>query len=234
MNCGGAVKTAVNPAKCRCPNRFSASAPTKEHAVVLVNESPPPPGMSRRSARRCGSRVPFAAAVDGRFFRPFARLHPTKNFPSFSVVFIGITSALACLLNLDVLINALIVIQVLIQFMAQIIAVTLIRRNRPGIVRPFRMPLYPFTSIIAFLGWLYILVASGTPYIHFGFRPNGHWSTRILLAGKASAGVALRMTPGNSTRVGRKPSSARDPLVALDAIVAGELYVNGFNFKRTN
>ena len=27
------------------------------------------------------SRVPYAAAVDGRFFRPFARLHPTKNFP---------------------------------------------------------------------------------------------------------------------------------------------------------
>jgi amino acid transporter len=115
------------------------------------------------------SRVPFAAAVDGRFFRPFARLHPSKNFPSFSVLFIGISSAVACLLNLDVLINALIVIQVLIQFMAQVVAVTLIRRNRPDIDRPFRMPLYPVTSIVAFLGWLYILVASGAPYIAAGF-----------------------------------------------------------------
>lgn len=115
------------------------------------------------------SRVPYAAAVDGRFFRPFARLHPRKNFPSFSVLFIGISSAFACLLTLDVLINALIVIQVLIQFMAQIVAVTLIRRNRPDIARPFRMPLYPITSIVAFLGWLYILVASGVPYILAGF-----------------------------------------------------------------
>lgn len=115
------------------------------------------------------SRVPYAAAVDGRFFQPFARLHPTKRFPSFSVLFIGIASALACLLSLDVLINALIVIQVLIQFMAQIIAVTLIRRNRPDIVRPFSMPLYPYTSIIAFLGWLYILIASGLSYILAGF-----------------------------------------------------------------
>jgi amino acid transporter len=115
------------------------------------------------------SRVPYAAAVQGRFFRPFAHLHPTKNFPDVSVLFVGIASAFACLLTLDVLINALIVIQVLIQFMAQIFAVTLIRRNRPDIVRPFNMPLYPYTSIVAFLGWLYILVASGTYYILAGF-----------------------------------------------------------------
>ncbi len=115
------------------------------------------------------SRVPYAAAADGRFFRPFARLHPVKSFPTFSLVFIGVTSALACLLNLDVLINALIVIQVLVQFMAQVVAVTLIRRNRPDIPRPFQMPLYPVTSIIAFLGWLYILVASGAAYIIAGF-----------------------------------------------------------------
>jgi amino acid transporter len=114
------------------------------------------------------SRVPYAAAVEGRFFRVFARLHPTRAFPSFSVVFIGVCSALACLLNLDVLVNALIVIQVLVQFMAQVIAVTLIRRNRPDIPRPFRMPLYPLTSIVAFLGWLYILIASGLSYILAG------------------------------------------------------------------
>ncbi len=119
------------------------------------------------------SRVPFAAAMDGRFFRPFARMHPVKGFPTFSLVFIGVTSALACLLTLDVLINALIVIQVLVQFMAQVIAVTLIRRNRPDIPRPFQMPLYPVTSIIAFLGWLYILVASGAPYIIAGFALFG-------------------------------------------------------------
>jgi amino acid transporter len=126
------------------------------------------------------SRVPYAAAEDGRFFSAFARLHPTKNFPSFSVVFIGATSALACLLDLDALIKALIVIQVLIQFMAQVVAVTLIRRYRPDIRRPFEMPLYPWTSIIAFLGWGYILIASGARYIAAG----------IVLAG---VGVAAYM-----------------------------------------
>jgi amino acid transporter len=114
------------------------------------------------------SRVPYAAAVEGRFFAAFGRLHPSRNFPSFSVLFIGISSALACLMTLDVVINALIVIQILIQFMAQILAVTLIRRNRPDIVRPYRMALYPATSVVAFMGWLYILIASGLPYILAG------------------------------------------------------------------
>jgi amino acid transporter len=114
------------------------------------------------------SRVPYAAAVEGRFFAAFGRLHPSRNFPSFSVLFIGISSALTCLMTLDVVINALIVIQVVVQFMAQILAVTLIRRNRPDIVRPYHMALYPATSVIAFMGWLYILIASGLPYILAG------------------------------------------------------------------
>lgn len=114
------------------------------------------------------SRVPYAAALEGRFFAAFGRLHPSRNFPSFSVLFIGISSALACLLTLDVVINALIVIQIVVQFMAQIVAVTLIRRYRPDIVRPYRMALYPATSVIAFMGWLYILIASGMPYILAG------------------------------------------------------------------
>lgn len=144
------------------------------------------------------SRVPYAAAVEGRFFRPFARMHPTRRFPGFSVMFIGISSAVACLMTLDVVINALIVIQVVIQFMAQILAVTLIRRKRPDIVRPYRMALYPVTSVIAFLGWLYILIASGLPYILTGIvllvfgiavyllraRQTAEWPFAALEAGK--------------------------------------------------
>ncbi|MCU1262492.1 MAG: amino acid permease-associated region, partial [Bryobacterales bacterium] len=132
------------------------------------------------------SRVPYAAAVDGRFFRIFARLHPSRDFPSFSLLFIGFASAVACLLTLDVLVNALIVIQVLVQFMAQVVAVTLIRRNRPDIHRPYRMPLYPLTSVIAFLGWLYILIASGLPYILAGLA--------LLLFGVATYLGRARLT----------------------------------------
>jgi len=114
------------------------------------------------------SRVPYAAAVDGRFFKMFGRLHPTRNFPWVSLVFIGVTSAAASLLDLSDLITALVVIQVLVQFMAQVVAVTMIRRYRPDIQRPFQMWFYPVTSVIAFAGWAFILAASGLKFILWG------------------------------------------------------------------
>ena len=114
------------------------------------------------------SRVPYAAAVDGRFFSAFGRLHPTRSFPWVSLIFMGVTSAVASLLDLSDLITALVVIQVLVQFMAQVVAVTMIRRYRPDIQRPFQMWFYPVTSVIAFAGWAFILAASGLKFILWG------------------------------------------------------------------
>lgn len=114
------------------------------------------------------TRVPYAAAVEGRFFSVFGRLHPKLHFPSFSVVFMGVASAAACLLSLDALIKGLIVIQIVTQFVAQCFALMLIRRNRKDIERPFRMPLYPLPVVLALLGWLYILYESGAAYIAGG------------------------------------------------------------------
>jgi amino acid transporter len=114
------------------------------------------------------SRIPYSAAVDGRFFSAFARLHPTKHFPTFSVIFMGLLSALACLLSLSDLINYMIVFQIMLQFIAQCIAVFRIRRYRKDIARPYSMPLYPLPVLIALGGWLYILAVSGWKYILSG------------------------------------------------------------------
>ncbi len=115
------------------------------------------------------TRVPYAAAAEGHFFRVFARLHPTRNFPSFSVLFMGVLSAVACLLTLEALIRALIVIQIVTQFAAQCIAIVFIRRSRSDIHRPFSMPLYPLPVVVALAGWVFILVSSGAAYIGSGF-----------------------------------------------------------------
>jgi amino acid transporter len=80
----------------------------------------------------------------------------------------GGVSALACLLTLEALIKALVVIQIITQFAAQCVAVILIRRRR-DIARPFSMPFYPIPVGIALLGWLYILATSGWQYIASGF-----------------------------------------------------------------
>lgn len=103
------------------------------------------------------SRVPFAAAADGHFFKPFGRLHPTGNFPTFSLVFIGIASAFACWFDLGTLIAALIIIEKIARDIGQAIAVIVIRRNRPEIYLPFKMWFYPVPSLIALAGWIYIL-----------------------------------------------------------------------------
>ncbi len=114
------------------------------------------------------TRVPFAAAAEGRFFSAFARVHKTKHFPAFSVVFMGVVSAAACLLTLEQLIKELIIVQILTQFAAQCVAVVLIRERRKEIERPFSMPLYPLPVILALLGWLYILVTSEWIYVAAG------------------------------------------------------------------
>ena len=114
------------------------------------------------------SRVPYAAAVEGKFFSVFARLHPKGRFPSFSLVTLGVASAAACTLSLENLIKALTVIQILIQFMAQCVSVIMIRKYRPDIQRPFSMWLYPVPTIVALGGWLFILIASGLAYILAG------------------------------------------------------------------
>ncbi|MDX2032623.1 MAG: amino acid permease [Blastocatellia bacterium] len=103
------------------------------------------------------SRVPYAAAAEGRFFKPFARLHPTRNFPTFSLVFIGVASAFACWLKLETLIAALIIIEKIARDIGQALAVIAIRRYRPNIHLPFKMWFYPIPSLIALAGWIYIL-----------------------------------------------------------------------------
>jgi amino acid transporter len=115
------------------------------------------------------SRIPYTAAIDGRFFAPFARVHPKKHFPSFAVVTMGIGSAIACLLSLSELISYMIVFQIMLQFIAQCVAVILIRKYRKDINRPYKMPLYPLPAVVAVFGWIYILAASGWKYVGTGF-----------------------------------------------------------------
>ncbi|MDQ2712401.1 MAG: amino acid permease [Acidobacteriota bacterium] len=114
------------------------------------------------------TRVPYAAAAEGRFFSAFARVHPTQHFPTFSVIFMGVLSASACFLTLEQLIKELIIVQILTQFAAQCVAVVLLRRYRTNIPRPFSMPLYPLPVLVALAGWLYILVSSGAAYVLIG------------------------------------------------------------------
>ena len=107
------------------------------------------------------SRVPYAAAREGTFPAMFARTHPKGHFPTVSLLYMGLGSAVACLMSLGDLITVLIVVQTVTQFMGQCVAVMLLRRRDVGGAEAFRMPLYPLPALIALLGWGFITVTSG-------------------------------------------------------------------------
>jgi hypothetical protein len=78
----------------------------------------------------------------------------------------GLASAVLCLVSLAELISVLIVIQTLLQFMGQCIAVILLRRkDRDQEPNAFRMPLYPLPVIAALIGWGYIIATSQIRHI---------------------------------------------------------------------
>ncbi|MGB7355106.1 MAG: APC family permease [Acidobacteriaceae bacterium] len=114
------------------------------------------------------SRIPYAAAVEGSFFSPFARLHKTGKFPTVSLLFMGVAAAIASVFTLAELIKVLIVVQSLFQFAAQCVAVWLVRRRGLLGHDSYRMPLYPLPAIIALAGWIYIAVSSGWHYFGIG------------------------------------------------------------------
>ncbi|MEU9691478.1 APC family permease [Amycolatopsis japonica] len=103
-----------------------------------------------------GSRVPFEAARDKVFLPVFAKLHPKLNLPTAGVLTMGAIAAIGSLFTLTAVINAAVTVLVLIQSLAQVAAIVVLRRRRPELERPYRQWLYPIPTIIALLGWVYI------------------------------------------------------------------------------
>ncbi|MCL5029934.1 MAG: amino acid permease [Bacteroidetes bacterium] len=114
------------------------------------------------------SRLPFAAARDGFFFGWLKAVHPKKHFPHYSLLLVGGITCVASLFNLDFIIAATLSSRILIQFLGQIIGLTILRKNDPNMKRPFKMWLYPIPSIVAFIGFSYIFISSGIEAISLG------------------------------------------------------------------
>ena len=132
------------------------------------------------------SRIPYAAAVQGGFFKPFARLHASGNFPHVSLYVLGAIAIGASFFSLDQVVTALITTRVLVQFLGQVVAIPLLRRRLPLSARPYRMWLYPAPVVVAFLGWTFVFLTSGWGYIRVGLL--------TLLAGIGTFLVWARQT----------------------------------------
>ncbi len=104
------------------------------------------------------SRVPYAAARDGNYFRFLAAVHPKHGIPHRSLVALGAVAACFCFLTLTQVITLLVITRILLQFFLQHAGVMLLRAQRPELERPFRMPLYPLPPLIAMAGFIFVLV----------------------------------------------------------------------------
>ena len=88
------------------------------------------------------SRIPYAAARDGYFFRVFGRLHPTKHFPHVSLLVLGLIAILCSLFSLGMVIDALITTRILVQFIGQVLR-DAASGHPPPLPRPLRVVFSP-------------------------------------------------------------------------------------------
>jgi amino acid transporter len=156
------------------------------------------------------SRIPFAAARDQAFLPMFAKLHPRKEIPHVALLAVGVLSLVASFFTLDQVIAFLTAGIVLIQGIAQIVALAVLRFR--DVRAPFRMPLYPFPAILAGAGWLLAFVSSGTAAITLGLG----WlaaGTAVFLAAAFKrrwwpfAGAALVAMLATSPAWAREPNA---------------------------
>ncbi len=122
------------------------------------------------------SRVPYAAAADGAFFKVFARLHPTKHFPHVSLLALGATAfVFSMLFKLSEVITAILAMRILIQFIGQAIGVILLRKKNGSTNLPYKMPLYPLPVIVIIITWLLVFISTGKNFMLSGLA--------VILAG---------------------------------------------------
>jgi APA family basic amino acid/polyamine antiporter len=123
------------------------------------------------------SRVPYAAALDGNYFRAFTRVHATHRFPYVSLLALAGVAALFCFLRLADLIAALVVIRILLQYLMQAVGLIVLRITQPNMPRPFRMWLYPVPALVAAASFLFIL------FSRTNFQKEIRYAAVILIAG---------------------------------------------------
>jgi fructoselysine transporter len=142
------------------------------------------------------SRVPYAAALDGNFFKPFAKLHPTKNFPYVSLLFIaGLGIIFSFSFSLKGVISAILAMRILIQFIAQSVGVMLLRKRRGENSLPFKMWFYPLPVIVSILIWLFVFISTGWFAL---------WGSLMALIG-----IAVYFIKNNLERKARKGATAK-------------------------
>lgn len=121
------------------------------------------------------SRIPYAAALDGNFFSVMAKVHPTKNFPHISLLWLGGAAfAFSLLFRMADVIKAILAMRILVQFIGGAAGIMLLRKALGAEKIPFKMWLYPLPAITAIVLWASIMASTG-----FAFALSGLGMTAL-------------------------------------------------------
>jgi APA family basic amino acid/polyamine antiporter len=113
-----------------------------------------------------GSRVPYAMARDGLFFSSVRRVNPRFQTPSVAIVLLGVWSSLVLLSGQYRQLYTLVIFPSWILYGMTAASVIVLRRKRPDLERPYRVPGYPVVPI------LFVCVAVALLYSTFQSSPR--------------------------------------------------------------
>lgn len=117
------------------------------------------------------SRIPYAAAKDGAFFRVFAKLHPTKEFPYISLLALGaVAFVFSMMIKMESAINGILAMRIVIQFIGQSAGLILLNKRIGRKNIGWKMFLYPLPIFITIAGWIYIFISTGSDMWQNGLK----------------------------------------------------------------
>jgi APA family basic amino acid/polyamine antiporter len=105
-----------------------------------------------------GSRVPYAMARDGLFFRSLSRVHPNFRTPGPSIALLGLWSSLILLSGQYKQLYTLVIFPSWILYGMTAASVIVLRIRRPDLNRPYKVLGYPVVPV------LFVLVAVALLY----------------------------------------------------------------------
>ena len=138
-----------------------------------------------------GSRIPFALARDGYFFRSFAKVHPRYRTPGVSILGLSAWGSVLVLSGRYEQLYTMVIFAIWILYAMNIAAVIVLRRKRPELPRPYRVPGYPWVPVVFVVTAIALLISTllespresllGLGLIMVGLPFYFHWKRRRLL-----------------------------------------------------
>jgi APA family basic amino acid/polyamine antiporter len=180
-----ALATAEQPARAAAVHLGGAAAAVALSPLVALCVL-----SSMQATVLVGPRLYQAMAVDGLFFAPVGRLHPTTRVPLIALLAQGAVSALELISGKFEQLVGFATFAIVGFSTLTVAAVLVLRRRSPDAARPFRVPLYPIVPLFfivmnVWVGWRVLafgarealyglaIVATGIPaYAAFRARPR--------------------------------------------------------------